>query len=213
MKWSLREKVPGEVLICTLALMIFSFFIHAGFPGLLLSAGALILAAFIIAGNIRNLSGIRNYTGELNLLKIPVIYTIASLLAGLLLSVLYRYHLDFSLLPESIHGFAFIAAIIGISEELVFRGFIQGHLRQISIPASIIAGSLSHTGYKCCLFLSPYTSGNINIWFLAFWTFSAGILLGIFRQKSDSVVPSALAHGLFDIMAYAGAATAPWWVW
>jgi membrane protease YdiL (CAAX protease family) len=212
MIWSSRKKILLEAVLLSIALMLFSSFIHYRFPARLISFAALLTAAYLVAKNLKTLSDLRKYTGKISL-KIPVLFTLAGIATGFLGSVLYRYHLDLSLLPDSFYGFAIIAGIIGITEELVFRGFLQGLLQQVNIPLSLLFSTLSHTGYKCCLFLFPVIAADINIGFLAFWTFAAGILLGILRHFSGSIIPPLLAHFLFDLLVYAGAAVAPWWVW
>jgi membrane protease YdiL (CAAX protease family) len=98
-------------------------------------------------------------------------------------------------------------------EELVFRGFLQEYIRSINGPFSVLFSTISHTGYKCCLFLSPVVTTNIDVGFLALWTFIIGILFGTIRHLSKSLLPSLSAHALFDILVYAEFATAPWWVW
>jgi membrane protease YdiL (CAAX protease family) len=213
MEWKFRKSILYEAILCSFALMAFSFFIHYRFPVRLISFASLIVASYIIGRNIKSLTDFKKYTGEISLSRIPVIFIMAGISSGILLSVLYRYHLDLSFFPGSFHRFVIIAGIIGIAEELVFRGFIQGFIKQLDIPASVLFGTLSHTGYKCCLFLSPAITSGIDIGYLAFWTFTAGIMLGILRQISNSIIPSLTAHALFDILAYAEFTSAPWWVW
>jgi membrane protease YdiL (CAAX protease family) len=129
------------------------------------------------------------------------------------LAVCYRLYLDISLFPKSFHLFVIVAAIIGCMEELVFRGFLQEYVKSINGPFSILFSTLSHTGYKCCLFLSPVITADIDIGKLAVYTFIAGILFGTMRHLSKSILPSLFAHALFDILVYAEFVTAPWWVW
>ena len=129
------------------------------------------------------------------------------------LAVFYRWHLGISLFPGSLHFFVLVAALIGILEELVFRGFIQEYTKSLNAPFSIFFSTFSHTGYKCCLFLSPVATGNIDIGFLALWTFIAGLLFGTLKHFSKNIIPPLIAHALFDILVYAEFISAPWWVW
>jgi membrane protease YdiL (CAAX protease family) len=207
-----RKAILFEAGLFSFALMLFSFFVHYRFPVMLFSLAGLMAAAYIVAKNLKTLSDLSKYTGKISR-DIQFIYPLAGIAAGILGSVLYRYHLDISLFPDSFYGFALIAGIIGITEELVFRGFLQGLLQQVNIPMSVLFSTLSHTGYKTCLFLSPVIMADINIGFIAFWTFAAGILLGTLKHFSGSIIPALLAHFLFDILVYAGATAAPWWVW
>ncbi len=158
--------------------------------------------------------------GELRLIigehvshNVTIIFCITGIVLGILFATLYRWHLGISLFPRSFHAFVSIATLIGCTEELVFRGFIQDHVKNINVPFSILFSSISHTGYKCCLFISPVATDTINVGYLAFWTIISGILSGTIKHISKSLLPTLLAHGLFDILVYAEYVRAPWWVW
>jgi membrane protease YdiL (CAAX protease family) len=208
-----RLTVLSEAILCSLGLMAFSFFIQYKFPLQILSFVALLISAIIISRNLRSFSDLKKITGETISFKITLLYTIFGIASGIVLAVLYRRHLDISLFPESFHLFVIAAALIGCMEELVFRGFLQEYVKRTSGPFSILFSTLSHTGYKCCLFLSPVITANIDVGFLAFWTFIIGILFGTIRHLSKSLLPSLSAHALFDILVYAEFIQAPWWVW
>ena len=208
-----RFYILSEAILCSLGLMIFSFFIHYGFPISLLSFAALLLSALIISRNLRSLSDLKMITGENISFKITILCTILGIALGIVLAVRYRRHLDISLFPESFHLFVVAAALIGCMEELVFRGFLQEYVKKINGPFSILFSTLSHTGYKYCLFLSPVITKDIDIGFLAFWTFTIGLLFGTIRHLSKSLLPSLSSHALFDILVYAEFVQAPWWVW
>jgi len=208
-----RLFILSEAILCSLGLMVFSFFIQYKFPVRLLSFTALLISAFIISRNLRSLSDLKKITGEFISIKITLLFLVFGIASGMMLAVIYRRHLDLSLFPRSVHLFVITAASIGCTEELVFRGFIQEYVKKINGPFSIIFSTLSHTGYKCCLFLSPVITTDINIGFLTLWTFLAGILFGTIRHQSRSLLPSLSAHALFDVMVYAEFVNAPWWVW
>jgi membrane protease YdiL (CAAX protease family) len=193
--------------------MVFSFFIHYKLPVRLLSFAALLMAAVIISRNIRSLSDLKRITGEYISPFITLLLLISGIALGIVLALFYRWHLDLSLLPKTFHLFVITAALIGCMEELVFRGFLQEYVKSINGPFSVLFSTLSHTGYKCCLFLSPVITADINVGFLALWTLLAGILSGTIRHVSKSILPSLIAHALFDILVYAEFVTAPWWVW
>jgi membrane protease YdiL (CAAX protease family) len=203
----------SQAVLCSLGLMVFSFFIHYKFPVRLLSFAALLISAFIINRNLRSLSDLKKIIIENISFKIILTFTIFGIALGIALAVVYRWHLDISLFPNSFHSFVIVAALIGCMEELVFRGFLQEYIRSINGPFSVLFSTISHTGYKCCLFLSPVVTTNIDVGFLALWTFIIGILFGTIRHLSKSLLPSLSAHALFDILVYAEFATAPWWVW
>jgi membrane protease YdiL (CAAX protease family) len=167
------------------------------------------MSAFIISRNLRSLSDLKRIINEYISFKITLLYLIFGFAAGVLFAVICRWHLDISLLPKSLHFFVIVAALIGCIEELVFRGFLQQYVISINGPFSVLFSTLSHTGYKCCLFLSPMIAANIDVGFLALWTFIAGILFGTIRHLSKSLLPSLTAHILFDILVYAEFVSAP----
>lgn len=200
--------ISGAVL-CSLGLIVFSFFVHYKFPVRIISFAGLLISAFVIALNLRSLSDLKKYFS----FKTTLPYFLFGITVSIVLAVLYRWHLDISLFPESIYPFAALAALIGGTEELIFRGFLQEYVKKINGPFSIVFSTLSHTGYKCFLFLSPVIPADTNVGFLALWTFGAGLLFGIIRHLSKSLLPSLSAHVLFDVLVYAEFAGAPWWVW
>lgn len=213
MKGGERVTILSEAILISLGLMVFSFFIQFKFPVRLLAFAALLISAVIISRNIKLLSDLKKITGEFISLRATLLYIIFGIVIGIVLALIYRWHLDLSLFPKSVHLFVFSAALIGCTEELVFRGFLQEHVKSINGPFSILFSTISHMGYKCCLFLSPAITANIDVGFLALWTFLAGILFGTIRHLSKSLLPSLSAHVLFDILVYAEFVSAPWWVW
>jgi membrane protease YdiL (CAAX protease family) len=208
-----RFAILSGAILCSLGLMVFSYFIHYTFPVRLISFAALLMSAFIISRNLRSLSDLKKIAGEFISLRITLLYFISGIALGIGLAVFYRWHLDLSLFPKSIHLFVITAALIGCIEELVFRGFLQEYVKSINTPISVLFSTISHTGYKCCLFLSPLIVADIDVGFLALWTFIAGILSGTIRHLSKSLLPSITAHALFDILVYAEFVSSPWWVW
>jgi membrane protease YdiL (CAAX protease family) len=202
-----------EALLCCFALMVFSFFIHHSFPLKLLSFTALLIPAWIFSRKLQSLSDLRTIIGIPDSVKSAIVYCVAGILPGVLLATLYRLHLGIPLLPVSFHMIVLVAAIIGCSEELVFRGFIQEQVKSIYGPFSVLFSSLAHTAYKCCLFISPVVPPVVNVPMLAFWTLTAGILIGSVKHYTKSILPPVIAHALFDILVYAEFANYPWWVW
>jgi len=200
-------------ILCSFSLIVFSFFIHYDLPFRLLSFSALLVPAWYFSRNLYSNSDLKKLTGESTSLLTTILYIFAGILLGMLFVILYRWHLEISLFPKSFHLFVFMAAFIGCIEELVFRGFIQDYVKNINAPFSILFSTISHTAYKCSLFLSPMVTAEINIGFLAFWTLIAGLLLGTIKHISKSILPSLIAHAIFDILVYAEFVSAPWWVW
>lgn len=213
MPWKKRLIIIIHAVLFSIGLMVFSFFIQYDMPVRLVSLAALLVPAVIIGTRIKTWREFGLIIGEVHSFSCLVICVISGIIAGILLSMYYRWHLDISLLPKSFHLFVITAALIGSMEELVFRGFLQGYIKSLGGVLSVLISTISHTGYKCCLFLSPAAPGNIDISFLAFWTFCAGIVFGTVRHQTKSLFPSLVGHAVFDILVYAEFTGAPWWVW
>lgn len=199
----------AEASLCSFTFMVFAFFIHFGFPLRLVSLSALVLASYLLSRQLQILPDLWGKTT----ITVSFLFCLLGIVSGILLSLLYRWHLDISLFPGSIHYFVIIAAVIGAVEELVFRGFLQEQTKIISGPFSVLFSTISHTGYKCCLFLAPAATATIDILNLGLWTFLFGLLFGTIRHLSKSILPSLIAHAVFDILVYAEFVKAPWWVW
>ena len=200
--------------LCSFGFMAFSFFIHFDFPFKLISFGALLITTYILSQHLKSFPDFLNAIGTTpSTVKKTALYCMAGLLLGMFLALTYRWYMGINKFPESIQYFLLVAALIGCTEELVFRGFIQEFAKSLGAPLLIIFSSLSHTGYKCCLFISPMNVQDIDIGFLALWTFIAGILLGAIKHFSKNIFPPLIAHAVFDILVYSEFTNAPWWVW
>jgi membrane protease YdiL (CAAX protease family) len=203
----------AEVNLITTALVSFSYFIHYPAPVLWLGYVSLFIAALLIARHIQFPFQYHKFIGEFLFSKKMMFTCIWGLILGILMACIYRYRLAVNPIPPHIGSFMWIAALIGISEELVFRGFILGHLSRFSVWVSIPVASLSHSLYKCCAFLSPIAGHSVNIPLLFVSTFIGGLFFGWLKEYSRSTIPPAIAHGIFDIIVYAEYVKAPWWVW
>jgi membrane protease YdiL (CAAX protease family) len=107
----------------------------------------------------------------------------------------------------------FFAASIGASEQLLFRGYVQGRLYRLgSVPAVVLAAA-AHTAYKLSLFVFLPEGVAVDYVSLAFLNFLGGIAAGTLREWSGSVIPPLAGHVLFDIMVYGENSQAPWWIW
>jgi len=205
--------ILAEAIICSLGFIVFAYFIHNEFPVRLISFGGLIFSGIVIARNLKSFADLRKITGEHGGIPKILLLTASGIILGSILSTLYRRHLGIELFPRTIHFFAFIAALIGATEELIFRGFIQEHVRKTNGPISVLFGTLSHTGYKLFLFISPAVTVSVDTGFLVLYTFIAGMVFGTIKYLSGSLIPAITAHALFDILVYAEFVNAPWWVW
>ncbi|NQT86363.1 CPBP family intramembrane metalloprotease [bacterium] len=111
----------------------------------------------------------------------------------------------------SLHTFALTGALIGATEELLYRGCVQERLAPLGALPAVAVAALAHTAYKLCLF-APSPHPVLHPGLLALWTFGGGLLFGALAWRSRSVVPPLLAHALFDTIVY-GDQAAPAWVW
>lgn len=213
MEFFRRNLLLCEAIICSFALMFFAFFIQYGFPLKLISLVSLIIVAYFIGRNMKSGSDIRKITGVMPDLKSFLLFSSIGIIGGVAFAISYRWSINASLSPVSIQLFAVVAALIGSMEEVVFRGYLQDSVKSYGPLFSVSFSTISHTGYKCCLFLSPMAMMKVDIGFLALWTIIAGSIFGIIRHLTKSLIPSLVAHALFDIWVYAEFVNAPWWVW
>jgi len=210
--WGQKDQVTGAV-VCIPGLMVFSFFIHYPWPLRLISFAVLLPVTFMISRDLASWADLKKVTGAFRYDRNFLLFMLAGIGYGIFLALFYRWYLETGFFPQTLRWFAVTAALIGSMEELVFRGYVQGQLARRTGLFSVVIGSLSHTGYKCCLFLSPALAPSVDIGFLAICTLLAGVLLGAIRHFSGSVWPAVVAHALFDILVYGENVNPPWWVW
>jgi membrane protease YdiL (CAAX protease family) len=207
--------VPGrirDVLLSFTGILLFAGFIHQPFPLLLLAIGGLAGTAAVIGFSSRHMT-IQEAFGIKRLNRKLIFYALSAIVLGLVLGILTRKRFDLTLIPSGFTGVAFVAPLVGATEELVFRGYIQGLLRPIGKVFSIITASTFHTSYKLLVILTLAIPLQIDFFFLIFWTFVGGILFGTLRELSGNTIPPLIAHAVFDIVLYGGLVSAPVWVW
>ena len=201
-----------DVSLSVLGILLFAGFIHQTFPMLLLALVGLAGAGAVIAYSIRDIS-VPEAFGVDRFDRKVIIYSIPALLLGVVLGMATRNSFDVSLFPAGITGVALVTPLVGAAEELIFRGYIQGHLHPMGRIFSVVYASTVHTCYKLLVILSLSISLSFDFFFLVFWTFIGGLLFGALRELSGSTVPPVIAHAVFDVVLYGGLVTAPVWVW
>jgi membrane protease YdiL (CAAX protease family) len=201
-----------DVSFSVLGILLFAAFIHQAFPLLLLAIGGLAGTGVVIAYSIRELT-VPEAFGVDRFNRKVLFYSIPALLIGILMGMATRNSFDVSLFPSRITGVALVAPVVGAAEELIFRGYIQGHLRPMGRIFPVIYTSTVHTSYKLLVILSLSAPLSFDFFFLVFWTFIGGLLFGALRELSGSTVPPMIAHAVFDVVLYGGLITAPAWVW
>ena len=201
-----------DVLLSFTGILLFAGFIHHPFPLLLLAIGGLAGTAVVIGFSARHMT-IREAFGLKRLNRKVLLYTLPSIVIGVIMGMLTRNRFELTLIPAGFTGVAFVAPLVGTVEELIFRGYIQGHLRPVGRIFSIVTASVTHTSYKLLVILTLAIPLQFDFFFLIFWTFVGGVLFGTLRDLSGSTIPPVIAHAVFDIVLYGGLASAPVWVW
>jgi len=206
---------PGrirDVLLSFTGILLFAGFIHDPFPLLLLAIGGLACTAVVIGFSARHMT-IREAFGLKRLNRKVLLYTLPAIVIGVIMGMLTRSRFELTLIPAGFTGIAIVAPLVGSSEELVFRGYMQGQLRSIGKLFSILTASALHTSYKLLIILTLAIPLQFDFFYLIFWTYVGGLLLGLLRELSGSTIPPVIAHAVFDIVLYGGLASAPVWVW
>ncbi len=136
-----------------------------------------------------------------------------SIIISVFLALWYRYSEHMPIIPAAAEWFVVLSILIGATEELIFRGVVQGEAIRWHEHGAIFLSAFAFAGYKSLLFVLPSAENQTNILNLFILTFLAGILLGYARKNSGSILPCLIAHGIFDLLVYMETAKLPWWVW
>ena len=139
--------------------------------------------------------------------------SLAGLLVGVIVAVSYRIWQKLAVLPGALTIIALVSPLIGMTEEFIFRGYLQGRARHYGPVVAVVIAAAGHTLYKYLVLRS--LGGGIIIDFprLVLFTFLFGLVVGTFRQVSKSIVPALAAHAVFDILVYGDFNEMPIWVW
>ncbi|MCP4134645.1 MAG: CPBP family intramembrane metalloprotease [bacterium] len=157
----------------------------------------------------KNLPRLFGFTG---FPKYRLWYIILSLLLGAALAVYFRSAQEIALVPQGFRAFCILAAVIGICEELVYRGFLQGSLKKYGPWTAVFLASLFHSLYKTGLFIFPDVPERAHLIALGLFTFFVGALLGLMREHFGSIIFPLISHAVFDVIAYGDMGSVPWWV-
>jgi membrane protease YdiL (CAAX protease family) len=211
---ALRRPV-AEAGAVSAGLVLFALTVHSGLPWVLAGAVGLAVAAIVIGLSLRAtvsrsprrpLAASARQAGRLTWLAVGLIF-------GGGLGVTYRVVWGLPALPVGLEAFVIVACLVGATEELVYRGYVQGRLRVLGWPAAVVLAAVAHTAYKTSLFVLPASPVDIDFAFLATWTLAGGIVFGLLREFSRSILPPVAAHAAFDLVVYGAMVQAPWWVW
>lgn len=198
------------------AIVVFALFAHRGWPWIVVSGVGLLGSAALIGSTLREASWPSALLGRAASGWRLVSLAIVGIVIGVLGGVLQRHHSGVVHEPASgLHLFVALACLIGATEELVYRGWMLERLSTLGWPAAVVLTAVAHGAYKTALFAwPPNTEGvGLNLAGIALWTVLGGMVLGLLRVSSRSVLPAVLAHAAFDAVVYSAFAAPPWWVW
>lgn len=195
--------------IVTLCTWLFAYFIHSH-P--IIGGVALFLTAIVIAFYIPGIRELLSVTGLLVFNRKVAWYCVLVISVGIALGIYLNITEHQPMVTLSLKITAITVALVGITEELLFRGFIQGMLSRYSTLLAIVGSTASHTIYKVIVIGSFPVNLGFNLFYLALFTFLVGLLAAWARHASKSILPTSLGHGFFDIVVY-GSMAVPVWVW
>jgi membrane protease YdiL (CAAX protease family) len=202
-----------EVFLALLGLGVFAWFIHGEKYLFIIAVGSLLLAGMIISFSVLHSEGIYLITGSDWLNKRAIIFSLFGFITGIGLAGLYRIRIGLSFFPVTLTTVAIISPLIGITEELIFRGYIQGRMKVFGIFISIFVAAAGHALYKYLVLKSLQMDIGTDFVWMILVTFTMGLILGAAREYSGSVMPAVVWHATFDIIFYGDFQNIPVWVW
>jgi len=163
------------------------------------AAGALLLTALMLLMLRRD----RHWLHIRAAISLPLIFVLLSLPA----LVAMHHHRSVAHAIAAI-GWSFFGA--GFGEEIFFRGFVQSRVNQaFSRPLRLLGMQFGLGLIVSSLLFGFIHALNAVDYFQTRWTFAwtmgaaevfAGIFLGAMHEKTGSVLPGAIAHGLGDVL-------------
>lgn len=200
----------------SVAMVCFALGAHRGAPWALASGGCLIASAVIVGRSMRRVPAPLILLGFGGSTRWVLPLTLLGV--GLAVGAGLAHRGQSGVLPagaSGMHPFVLLAALIGVTEELVYRGWMLGRLTALGWPLAIVVSALAHAAYKTALFVWP--PGTVSLTYdlgsILLWTLVGGLALGTLRAVSRSLLPALVAHAAFDIVVYSAFVAPPWWVW
>jgi membrane protease YdiL (CAAX protease family) len=208
-----RGRTAAWIAVASVGMTLFALCAHQGLPWLAVAAGGLLATAVAIGWSaddacLAAVLGLDRWS-----VKIAV-FTLVGVGIGVGGGLWHRSQLD--LAPQATAGvaaFVIVACLIGATEELIFRGWLLGKARAFGWPAAVVIAAVAHTAYKTALFVWPAVPVAVDLAGVARWTLAGGVVLGLLRASSGSLLPPLMAHAAFDFVVYRNLVHAPWWVW
>ncbi len=210
-----KSLLIAEIIIFLAGMAVFAGFIHRdglrfyiALAGLFFS-GLIILITVFRAPSVPSVLGLSRFNN-----KSPAwTWILAGLITGLAAATAYRLYARWPLLPGTLTFIAFVSPLIGMTEELVFRGYLQGRARSFGPCVAVFIAAVAHTFYKYLVLKSLAPDTGIDFNRLVIFTFVFGLIAASLREFSWNVLPAVLAHAVFDILVYGDFPEMPVWVW
>lgn len=215
----MRERLnkPDPILTAILlnaGILFFAFMPRHTVIGYSASIAGLLLAAVIIALQIRKPGDLLNEFGIFAISsRRRMVLFLAGLLTGVIFAILYRKQMGQIMFGGRFTLIGLAAAAVGCTEELIFRGFLQQQLRKINVFMAVVVASASHSAYKIVFFAALSHVHPVNLKFLLVWTFIVGLIFGILKELSASTLTPVAGHASFDLLVYSDSSINPWWLW
>ncbi|HPD14835.1 MAG TPA: CPBP family intramembrane metalloprotease [Planctomycetota bacterium] len=207
--------VAFEVMAAGLGMFLFGLCVHLRPPFVYLAPAGLLMAALSLVCFLGTEASPAAALGLSRFGRRAAVGSGVGIVIGLVIGPLYRTRWGWAIAPRALTGLALLFALIGATEELLYRGYMQGRLRRWGPVGAVLAAAFFHALYKLALFgsLPALLAEDADCVFLVVVTFLGGLGFGALREVSGSVVPPLLAHVVFDIVVYGERAAAPGWVW
>jgi len=195
-------------------MVIFAIGAHQDLPWMAVGVGGLAIAAAAIGWSGFGVARPAELLGLDRFSKRIAVLAVGGGLLGAAAGLSHRDTLGIPLFPPGdVEAFVVVACLIGATEELIYRGWLLGRARMFGWLAAIAIAAVAHAAYKTALFAWPSDPAPVELAEIALWTAAGGIVLGLMRLVSGSILPPMLAHVAFDFVVYRSVADAPWWVW
>ncbi len=203
--------------VAAAGMVVFALLAHRGLPWIVPGAIGLLVASVAIGDSLRRAARpveLVGLGGSGAVHSGAVLFCVLGVVLGAGAGVLHRTSLGLAAWPlQGAGAFVVVACLIGAAEELVYRGWLQGAMRLLGWPAAVAIAAVAHAAYKTALFSGMSVPVAGDLLSIAVPTVVGGMVLGVLRQLSGSVVPCLVAHAVFDFVVYRSVAHAPWWVW
>jgi len=200
-------------LVASAGMILFGTFVRCPIPQICISAIGLMAVALAMIHSLHSDLGLGETLGLSLDSRQMLVWMLIGCAGGTALGIFSRVSQDMATFPTGIGQFVFAACAIGASEELLFRGYIQGRLRSLGPVPAVVLAAAAHSAYKVSLFVFLPEGVAVDHLSLGYNTFASGLAAGALREWSRSVLPPLGGHVLFDIVVYGERSVAPWWVW